>query len=66
MINVGCHVSISKSIDLAVGRAAERGCTTFQIFTSNPRGWKAREIKDEEAERFIESIRRTGMWRYLK
>ncbi|UUX91537.1 deoxyribonuclease IV [Methanoplanus endosymbiosus] len=62
MINVGCHVSIAKSIDLAVGRAAERGCTTFQIFTSNPRGWKAREIKEEEAEKFIKNIKESGIY----
>lgn len=62
MINVGCHVSIAKSIDLAVGRAAERGCTTFQIFTSNPRGWKAREIKQDEAEKFIENLRKSGIY----
>jgi deoxyribonuclease-4 len=62
MINAGCHVSIAKSIDLAVRRAAERGCTTFQIFTSNPRGWKAREIKEEEAEKFIENIKKSGIY----
>jgi len=36
---IGFHVSISGSIDQAVDRALEMGCTTFQIFTRNPRGW---------------------------
>jgi len=62
MINAGCHVSIAGSIDKAVGRAAERGCTTFQIFTSNPRGWKAREIKREEAEKFIQNLKESGIY----
>ncbi|MEM3941382.1 MAG: endonuclease, partial [Candidatus Bathyarchaeia archaeon] len=30
---LGAHVSISGSIDKAVDRAVELGCTTFQIFT---------------------------------
>ncbi|MDE0396223.1 MAG: endonuclease, partial [Candidatus Poribacteria bacterium] len=36
---IGCHVSISGSIDMAVDNAVQRGCTAFQMFTRNPRGW---------------------------
>ncbi len=39
MVTVGVHVSIAKSIDLAVDRAKEIGCDTFQIFSRSPRGW---------------------------
>ena len=45
---IGCHVSISKSVDLAVDRALALGCTTFQIFTKNPRGWAAKEMHETE------------------
>ncbi|MHA1202543.1 MAG: deoxyribonuclease IV [Candidatus Heimdallarchaeaceae archaeon] len=51
-VNIGCHVSIAKSIDLAFDRAKEIGCTTFQVFTKNPRGWAFKEISKEEIERF--------------
>ena len=43
-MQIGCHVSISGSIDKAVDNAVERDCTAFQIFTRNPRGWNAKEL----------------------
>jgi deoxyribonuclease-4 len=57
---LGFHVSIAGSIDLAVDRALEMGCTTFQIFTRNPRGWKFSALREEEATLFIEKRRRAG------
>lgn len=39
-MRVGLHVSILGSIDMAVERAVERQCNTFQIFTRNPRTWR--------------------------
>jgi len=53
-VKIGCHVSIAKSIDLAFDRAKEKGCSTFQIFTKNPRGWAFKDISKEEIERFKE------------
>jgi deoxyribonuclease-4 len=49
---IGCHVSISGSIDKAIDNAVERECSAFQIFTRNPRGWHAKEITDNDAEKF--------------
>ena len=49
---IGCHVSISGSIDKAIDNAIERECSAFQIFTRNPRGWHAKEITDNDAEKF--------------
>ncbi len=43
-MQIGCHVSISGSIDKAVDNAVERKCSAFQIFTRNPRGWHAKEL----------------------
>ncbi len=37
---IGCHVRISGGLPKAVDRALERGCRCFQIFLSNPRGWR--------------------------
>ena len=61
MLKLGLHVSISGSIDKAVDRAVKLGCNTFQIFTRNPRGWRSRELKPEEAEAFIEKVERYGI-----
>ncbi|MCS7095151.1 MAG: deoxyribonuclease IV [Thaumarchaeota archaeon] len=49
---LGAHVSISGSIAKSVERAQELGCTTFQIFTRNPRGWRYTKLKDEDVEVF--------------
>lgn len=53
-------MSISGSIDLAVDRALEMGCTTFQIFTRNPRGWAFKPLEDEVAQLFREKRRKAG------
>ncbi len=50
---LGVHVSIAGSIDKAVERAKEMGCTTFQIFTRNPRGWKFSTLGQEEVYAFV-------------
>ena len=57
---VGFHVSISKSLDLAVDRASELGCTTFQMFTRNPRGWKYTNLDEEEVRLFREKRGKAG------
>ncbi|MBM3898338.1 MAG: deoxyribonuclease IV [Thaumarchaeota archaeon] len=53
---IGVHVSISGSIDRAIDRANELKCTTFQIFTRNPRGWKFSDLKDENSKNFREKL----------
>lgn len=60
MTLLGAHVSISGSIALSVDRARELGCTTFQIFTRNPRGWISKKLKDEEVEEFVRKRREAG------
>lgn len=45
-VRLGCHVSISGSIDKAVDNAVERDCSAFQIFTRNPRGWNAKTLEN--------------------
>ncbi|KLK89272.1 endonuclease [Methanoculleus sediminis] len=61
MVLVGCHVSIAGSIDLAVGRALDAGCDTFQIFSRNPRGWKAKDLDPGVAEAFRAAVRSSGI-----
>jgi len=57
---IGFHVSISGSLDLAVDRALEMGCTTFQIFTRNPRGWAFKPLDPEQAQLFREKRSKAG------
>jgi deoxyribonuclease IV len=57
---LGFHVSISGSIDLAVDRALEMGCTTFQIFTRNPRGWAFKPLDEGQAQLFREKRSKAG------
>lgn len=51
-MQIGLHVSIAGSIDRAVDNAMELGCTAFQMFTRNPRGWAAKNLVKEEVENF--------------
>lgn len=60
-IKCGLHISIAKGIDLAVDRAKEKTCNTFQIFTSNPRSWKSRSLKINEAIKFNEKLHKYKM-----
>ncbi|HIQ29200.1 MAG TPA: deoxyribonuclease IV [Candidatus Caldiarchaeum subterraneum] len=57
---LGVHVSIAGSVDLAVDRAKELGCTTFQIFTRNPRGWEYKKLSKDEVEHFRKKLREYG------
>ncbi|WP_299291255.1 deoxyribonuclease IV [Nitrosopumilus sp.] len=56
-MKVGCHVSISGSIDMAVDNAVERECTAFQIFTRNPRGWHAKPLTAKDIDNFKSKLK---------
>ena len=56
-MQIGCHVSISGSIDKAIDNAVERNCSAFQIFTRNPRGWNAKELSDNDINNFKSKLK---------
>lgn len=56
-MKLGVHVSVAGGVDKAVDRAVEGNCNTFQIFISNPRGWKPTIIGDEEVKSFREKYK---------
>ncbi len=60
-MRIGFHMSIHGSIDKAVDRALEIGCNTLQIFTRNPRGWKARPLKENEIKAFISKVEKNDV-----
>jgi len=61
LMKLGVHVSISGSIDLAIDRALERGCETFQMFTRNPRAWKTSDLSEGVAKDFTRKLADSGI-----
>jgi deoxyribonuclease-4 len=55
---LGVHVSIAGGLHLAVERAAALKCTTFQIFPSNPRGWRQKPPDAEDVRLFRSELER--------
>src|SRR5699024_12843564 len=54
MLKIGSHLSSSKGY-LHMGKeAVSIGANTFQFFTRNPRGSKAKEIDPEDVRKFRE------------
>jgi deoxyribonuclease-4 len=51
-LRVGVHTSIAGGVENAVDHARRIGCDTFQMFSANPRGWKAADPEPEACERF--------------
>ena len=53
MLHIGCHLSASKGY-LAMGKDALKiGADTFQFFTRNPRGGKAKDIDEADVAAFL-------------
>ena len=60
MFYIGCHLSASEGF-LAMGRTAlSIGANTFQFFTRNPRGSKAKAIDPKDAEAFLALAKENG------
>lgn len=54
MLTIGCHLSSSKGF-LHMGKeAVSIGATTFQFFTRNPRGGRAKELDHEDIRAYEE------------
>ena len=54
MLHIGCHLSASKGY-LAMGKDALKiNADTLQFFTRNPRGGKAKEIKEADVAAFLQ------------
>ncbi len=49
---IGFHVSISGGISNSVDNALKIGCTAFQIFSRNPRGWTAKSLQEDDVMKF--------------
>jgi deoxyribonuclease IV len=60
-VRVGIHVSIAGCISNSIDNAKKIGCTAFQIFTRNPRGWSAKPLSPCEAQLFRNKLAASGI-----
>lgn len=58
---IGCHLSCSKGYANMARGAASIGANTFQFFTRNPRGGKAKDIDPADVEAYVELARDAGI-----
>jgi deoxyribonuclease-4 len=58
---IGFHAPIAGGLQNALTKAGSLRCDTVQIFSRNPRGWKAKELAGEEVETFKRVRRETGI-----
>ncbi|MBQ3093410.1 MAG: deoxyribonuclease IV [Clostridia bacterium] len=54
MLNIGCHLSSSNGFVAMAQNAISIGANTFQYFTRNPRGGRAKEIDHDDLKKFLE------------
>ncbi len=59
-VKVGFHVSIAGGISNSVNNAKRLGCSTFQIFSRNPRGWIAKPLLTDEVRSFKNRLCASG------
>ncbi len=53
MLNIGCHLSVSNGFENMGKEALKLGGNTFQFFTRNPRGGKAKEIDKADTDKLL-------------
>ena len=53
MLHIGCHLSSSKGFAAMGRQALELGADTFQFFTRNPRGSKAKDLDPTDAAALV-------------
>ena len=63
-MQIGAHVSISGSIANAITNASERECSAFQVFTSNPRGWHAKDLTDDDITNYKNNLSQSNIDRF--
>ena len=65
VFTIGCHLSIAKGLAAAARDAVSIGANTFQFFTRNPRGGKAKPLDSADLLAFAEVRESAGMSRIL-
>ncbi len=57
MLNIGCHLSTTKGFKNMGKEALQINANTFQFFTRNPRGGKAKDIDEKDIEALQEIMK---------
>ena len=65
MLNIGCHLSASKGYTHMAKETISIGGNTFQFFTRNPRGGKAKEVDPKDVESFLNISKENGFAKIL-
>jgi deoxyribonuclease IV len=60
-LRIGFHVPIAGGISNSVNNAKKLGCTAFQIFSRNPRGWAAKPLPRDEVNSFKNRLCASGI-----
>lgn len=65
MLNIGCHLSISKGYENMGKEALEIEANTFQFFTRNPRGGKIKDLNIEDINNLLEIMKKNQFAKIL-
>lgn len=65
MLNIGCHLSTSKGFKSMGDTALSIEANTFQFFTRNPRGGKAKDIDKKDIEELLELMKEYNFGKIL-
>ena len=65
MLNIGCHLSTTKGFENMGKEALEIGANTFQFFTRNPRGGKAKKIDEKDVKALLKLMEENNFYKIL-
>ncbi|WP_297713636.1 deoxyribonuclease IV [Clostridium sp.] len=65
MLNIGCHLSTTKGFKNMGKEALSIGANTFQFFTRNPRGGKAKDIDEKDINDLLEIMKENNFVKIL-
>ena len=65
MLNIGCHLSASKGFKNMGEESLKINANTFQFFTRNPRGGKAKEIVQEDVDGLLKIMKENNFAKIL-
>ncbi|NLK37637.1 MAG: deoxyribonuclease IV, partial [Epulopiscium sp.] len=60
MLTIGCHLSAAKGFEAMGKDALAIGANTFQFFTRNPRGGRAKDFDKKDAEALVRIVKENG------
>lgn len=65
MLTIGCHLSVSKGYEAMGKDALSIGANTFQFFTRNPRGSKAKNIDIDDVTKLIKLLKENNFGKLI-